>query len=114
MNATAAAVHRSLDRSRLDAVLGDGPLAQALAAGSFLAMLLGAIGTIRTGRWWFRVLLTAGALVWPLPSHPLQGPVIVSISFSHGIHAADLLSVLGLATAFTPWRRLREPSRQRD
>ena len=102
MDMMAAAIHRSLD-----AVFRDGPLAHVLAACSFVAMLLGAIGTIRTGRWWFRLLLIAGALIWPLPDHPLQGPIIASLSFTHGAHAADLISVLGLATALTPWRWAR-------
>lgn len=93
--------------ARLDAVLASGPLATSLAAGIVLAMMFGAVGAVRTGRWPFRACLVLTALLWPLPDHPFQGPVVLKISYLHGIHLADLLSIVALTVAVLPLHRMR-------
>jgi len=87
-------------------LVSTGPLASTVAAASLAAMVIGAVGTIRSGRWLPRVLLMAGAMLWPLPAHVLQGPVLLRVSPLHGVHAADLLSILALGLA-----ALRRPVR---
>lgn len=79
----------------------------AVALASFLIMILSAAGTTRDGSWWWRVVLVCASAIWPLPDHPLQGPVIIKLSYYHGVHLADLLSVAGFIVAALPWRRLR-------
>ena len=93
--------------ARLDSLLASGPLATSMAAGIVVAMIISAVGTIRTGRWWFRACLILTALLWPLPDHPFQGPVVLKISYLHGIHLADLLSMVALTVAILPWHRMR-------
>lgn len=78
-----------------------------MAAGSLALMVFGAVGTIVTGRWYWRVILVAAALIWPLPDHPWQGPVVLRLGYSHGVHVADLLSVVALTVAAIPWSRSR-------
>lgn len=95
------------DLSILNPVLKAGPVATTLAVVAFSSMAAGMIGTIRTGKWLPRVVLVAGAMIWPLPDHPLQGPVVVKLSYLHGIHLADLLSIVAVLVAAIPWLHLR-------
>jgi len=95
------------DLSILNPVLKAGPAATTLAVVAFSSIAAGMIATIRTGKWLPRVVLVTGAVVWPLPDHPLQGPVVAKLSYLHGIHLADLLSILALVVAVIPWRRIR-------
>lgn len=94
------------DPAWLSTILKPGPLASTLCFCAVAAMVVGAIGTIRTGRWWWRVVVLAGAAIWPLPDHPFQGPILVAMSYSHGIHLADLISLVGAIIAVLPWRRM--------
>lgn len=91
--------------ARLEPILASGPLATAAAAAVLAVMIVGAIGTIRTGRLPYRALLVLGALLWPLPDHPLQGPVVLPLSYRHGVHLADLLSIVAVVVAALPWKR---------
>ena len=88
------------------------PAATAMAAGSFALMVFGTVGTIVTGRWYFRALIVVGALVWPLPDHPWQGPVVLRLGYAHGVHVSDLLSVVALIVAVLPWQRSRARTRR--
>lgn len=73
-------------------------------------MSVGTVGTTLRGHWPSRILLIAGALVWPVPDHPLQGPVVLELSYLHGIHVADLLSLVAIALALTlPGHRDEHP-----
>lgn len=90
-----------------DLVPVHGRRATAMALAAFMTMAVSGTGTIRTGAWWWRVLLVAASVIWPLPDHPFQGPVVSKLSYQHGIHLADLLSIVGCAIAVVPWRRLR-------
>jgi hypothetical protein len=92
-----------------DLVPVHGRRATALALAAFVTMVVAGTGTIRTGAWWWRVMLLAASAIWPLPDHPFQGPVVSKLSYQHGIHLADLLSIVGFAIAIVPWRRLRRP-----
>lgn len=100
--------------ARFDPVLTSGPIATAIAATVFTVIAAGAVGTIRTGRWPYRVMLVLGALAWPLPDHPLQGPVVLQLSYLHGVHLADLVSVAAVVMAVLPWRRLNRSDTGRD
>ena len=53
----------------LASLLDPGPAATALAAGALALMVFGAVGTMASGRWYWRSILVVGALVWPLPDH---------------------------------------------
>lgn len=81
--------------------LTTGALDDMVALGSLVAMTIGAVDLARRGRWSGRLLLIAGAIVWPVPDHPLQGRVLIELSYLHGIHTADLLSLVALALALT-------------
>jgi hypothetical protein len=72
-----------------------------LAAAALLGMVAGLAGTLRGGSWPWRTLLLICSLVWPFPRHPLEGPVLIVLSeqYGLGVHAADLLSLLGIAIA---------------
>jgi hypothetical protein len=72
-----------------------------LAAAAFLGMVVGVVRTLHRGRSGWRALLVLCSLVWPFPRHPLQGPVLMVLTAKYGlgVHAADLLSLLGLAVA---------------
>lgn len=98
-----------------DALLHQEPGATTVAVGGLAVMILGAVLTIRTGRWYARLLLVAGAAVWPLPDHVLLGPVLFGVAPRHGIHLSDLLTVAALLIALVPWRRLLggRPRRER-
>jgi hypothetical protein len=62
-----------------------------------------AVRTIRGDRWSAAALVPL-SLAWLLFNGPIEGPVLVVISYSHGITLSDLFSVfcLGLAS----WRLL--------
>jgi len=94
----------------LASLLDPGPAATALAAGALALMVIGAAGTIASGRWYWRSVLVVGALVWPLPDHAWQGPVILRFGFGHGMHVSDLLSVAALIVAAMSWPRSRRRS----
>jgi hypothetical protein len=55
--------------------------------------------------WYGRVAVVVVALAiaaaWVLIDHPLEGPVLVSLSSNHGIHLTDPLAILPLVWA---WR----------
>lgn len=70
-------------------------------------MVLGAILTIRTGRWYGRVVLVVGAVLWPLPDQDWQGPVVLRIGGGHGVHLVDLLSVAAVVVSVLRWPRHR-------
>lgn len=101
--------HLLPDLGALDPLTRRGPVADAITVATLVVMVVAAIGTIRTGRWYWRVLLVAAALVWPLPDHPWQGPILLNLSYRHGVHVTDLLSVVAAVVAVLPWQRLRRP-----
>jgi len=47
----------------LASLLDPGPAATALAAGALALMVFGAVGTMASGRWYWRSILVVGALV---------------------------------------------------
>ena len=96
---------------RIETLLTSGALATTIAALIGSVIVACAIATVRTGRWPFRLLLALSALVWPLPDHPLQGPVVLKISYYHGVHLADMVSIVALAVALLPWNRIIHSSR---
>ena len=58
---------------------------------------------------WYRqlavVVVAVGiAAAWVLVDHPLEGPVLVSLSSDHGIHLTDPLALIPLVWA---WRTVR-------
>lgn len=64
---------------------------------------------VRGGSPWYRdvavvAIALAAAAAWVLVSHPLEGPVLLTLSRDHGVHATDVLIVVPLAGA---WRSLR-------
>lgn len=93
--------------ARFDPLLASGPVATSIAACIVVVMAICAIGTVLTRRWSFRACLMLCALLWPLPDHPFQGPVVIKISYLHGIHLADLLSLAAMTVAVLPWHRMR-------
>lgn len=97
----------------VDPLLHEEPGATYLALLAFVLMLLGAVLTIRTGRWYGRIILVVGAILWPLPDQDWQGPVVLSFGANHGVHLADLLSLVAVGIAVCPWRRVPESSRRR-
>ena len=94
----------------VEEALRPGPLADVLGLTALGLMVYGFVETIRTRSWVPRVALVAGCLLWPLPEHPLLGPVIVSLSYAHGVHLMDLLS-LSVVVAALPRRRSRHGRR---
>lgn len=84
--------------------LQPGPVATTLAVSALTLMAAGAVGTLRSGRWPYRLALATGAALWPLPDHEFQGPVVLALSWNHGVHLSDLLSLLALAVAVVPAR----------
>ncbi len=97
--------------SVIDLIPVHGRRAIAVALASLVTMVVSATGTIRTGAWWWRVLLVVASAIWPLPDHPFQGPVVSKLSYQHGIHLADLLAIVGFVVAVLPWRRLHRSGR---
>jgi hypothetical protein len=91
----------------VDPLLHEEPGASILALVALALMVVGAIGTIRTGRWSSRGILLVGAVLWPLPDQSWQGPVVAALGGGHGIHLTDLLSVVAGVIAILPWPRRR-------
>lgn len=84
-------------------------LAGAAAMVTLLVLFLSAATADRTGRVGIAVLAVA-SVVWLLVNGPMEGSVLVKLSDTHGITAADLLGVTGLAVAawrYSLWRRSR-------
>ena len=102
------------DMGFLEPLPRPGPLATTWAITSLLVMMIAAVAVVRGGRWPWRVLLVLGALSWPLPDHPAQGPVLLDVGYHHGVHLADLLSVVAAIVAVLPWRRTRRPGQARN
>ena len=54
-----------------------------------------------------QVACVIGALVvaaaWVLVDHPLEGPVVLTLSSDHGVHYSDALAIIPLVWA---WRRV--------
>jgi hypothetical protein len=46
----------------------------------------------------------AAAAAWVFVSHPLEGPVLLTLSRDHGVHATDVLAAIPLVWA---WRQVR-------
>lgn len=95
--------------SILTALLHRGPVASLFAGLVLVTMVGGSWGVIRTGRWGFRLVLVIVAGLWPWPDHDLQGPILMTLSYRHGIHLSDLLSVVAIAIAVLPVRALAVP-----
>ena len=96
----------------VDPLLHEEPGATVLALLAFALMVLGAVLTIRTGRWYGRVTLILGAVLWPLPDQAWQGPVVLRVGDGHGAHLVDLLSLAAVVVAVLPWQRIRTGSRR--
>ncbi len=73
----------------------------ALAFVILVALLACAVRTVRGDRL-AAVGLASLSLVWLLFNGPFEGPTLLVLSWSHGITAADLISVLGLL--ISAWR----------
>lgn len=93
------------DLSFLDPLTRPGPVADVWAAASLIVMIGSVVMVVRGGRWPWRVVLLLAAASWPLPDHPAQGPILLDLSYQHGVHAADLLSVVAAIVAVLPWHR---------
>jgi hypothetical protein len=52
-----------------------------------------------TWRRWLAVALVAAAVIWILINQPVEGPVLLTLSATHGITVADLLSIAFLMIA---------------
>ena len=68
---------------------------------------------VRDGSPWYRdvaivVAALAIAAAWVFVSHPLEGPVLLTLTRDHGVHETDALAILPLALA---WRSLRRQRR---
>jgi len=64
------------------------------------------VGESTAGAPWYRqvavvVVAVALAAAWVLVDHPLEGPVVMSLSSDHGIHLTDPLAIIPLVWA---WR----------
>jgi hypothetical protein len=46
-----------------------------------------------TGLRWLAVGLVGGAVIWIVVNGPVEGPVLLTVTPSHGITVADLLSL---------------------
>lgn len=66
-----------------------------------VALLMCLVRTVRGDRM-AAVGLAALSIVWVLFNGPFEGPTLVVLSWSHGLTAADLLSVVGLTVS--AWR----------
>jgi hypothetical protein len=57
-----------------------------------------------------QVVCVVGALVvaaaWVFVDHPLEGPVVLTLSPDHGVHYSDALAIIPLVWA---WRRVTRP-----
>lgn len=100
------------DLGFLDAWTRPGPIADVWAATALGVMVVASVAVIRGGHWIWRVALVLAAASWPLPDHPAQGPILLDLSYQHGVHAADLLSIVAVVVAVLPWRRIRGVDRR--
>jgi hypothetical protein len=89
----------------VDPLLHEEPGATCLAVLALVLMVVGAVLTIRSGRWYGRAVLILGGSLWPLPDLDWQGPVVLPLGGGHGVHLVDLLSVVAVGIALFPWRR---------
>lgn len=65
-------------------------------------------------RWGLAVGLVAAAALWVLVNKPVEGPILLAVSSSHGLTAADLLSIAaGLAAVQLVRPRARPVRRAR-
>ena len=89
--------------SRWENAIEYGVLSVPLLCFAVLALV---VGTVGSGRLRYRLMLVAGALAWPLPDRPFLGPVVLKLSYQHGVHLTDLVSAAALLLALLrPWRR---------
>jgi hypothetical protein len=51
------------------------------------------------------VTLLGGAVIWTFIDGPVEGPVLMRLSASHGVHAGDLPAFAAAAVAFVAARR---------
>jgi hypothetical protein len=82
-------------------------LAGATAMVTLLVMLVSAGTSDRTGRIGAGVLAVA-SVVWFFVNSPMEGSVLFVLSADHGVTAADLVGLAGLAIAawrYHLWRR---------
>jgi len=90
---------------RLERLVSSGVLAGPLLVFAVLALTVGTLWTVGSGRVAARLLLLAGAVTWPLPDRPYLGPVIAKVSYAHGLHLTDLVSVAAVGlVVLRPWR----------
>ena len=92
-------------RPWIDTLLHEEPWATRLAFCALILMVVGSVLTIWRGRWYARLVLLAGAAIWPLPDHHLfqRGRVLVALEPGHGVHTLDLLSLVAVGIALIPW-----------
>lgn len=82
-----------------------------MSAGLTLLLLVLVAGTgDRTGRAGALVLAVVSAL-WLLDNNAMEGPVLLTVAPTHGLTAADLTGLLGLALA--AWRFVSGGRRRR-
>ena len=62
-------------------------------------------GSVRLRQLAVVVIAVAVSAAWVLVDHPLEGPVLVSLTTIHGIHLTDPLIVIPLAWA---WRSVTQ------
>ena len=60
-------------------------------------------GAFLRRRRWLAVGLVAAAGAWVLVNGPVDGPVLLVLTPSHGIHVADLPSMVAVAIAALLW-----------
>ncbi|MDX6324302.1 MAG: hypothetical protein QOK15_656 [Nocardioidaceae bacterium] len=84
-------------------------LAGGAAMVTLLVMIVAAGTSDRTGRVGAGVLAIA-SVVWFFVNSPMEGSVLLTLSTDHGVTAADLAGLAGLAIAgwrWSLWRRSR-------
>jgi hypothetical protein len=88
-----------------DPLIHEAPWANRLASAALLLMAIGAVLTIWRGRWYARLMLLLGAVIWPLPDYDVipRGEVILIVIPGHGLHSADMLSIVAVVVALIPW-----------
>jgi hypothetical protein len=86
-------------------------LAGAVAMVTLLVLLISAATADRTGRAGAGVLAVA-SVVWLFVNGPMEGSVLYTVTYEHGLTAADLVGLAGLGIAgWRLWRRSRHPPR---